>query len=243
MWKDLEINFFPQIIQEGSFFRYKDYLLPINYFESAVFYYNLGIEYLSDLEKLKGKDFIDAGAYIGDSAIVLNQLKPRKIYAFEPVSLAFCNMLKTITLNKLDNIIEPVKMGLYSDSSESKIYVNCNNGFCSSLKEDAAGAKEDIIVEELIKVTTIDKFTEENNLQIGLIKADTEGAAFQMLKGAEKTIKTQKPALILGIYHNIEEFFEVKPLIESWDLGYKFKVVKLNPFSLVYETTLICEVY
>jgi hypothetical protein len=63
------------------------------------------------------------------------------------------------------------------------------------------------------------------------------------LAGAINTIKKQKPVLLLSIYHNANDFFEIKPLIESWNLGYKFKIRKLSmkEYFLV-ETMLICEI-
>jgi hypothetical protein len=36
-----------------------------------------------------------------------------------------------------------------------------------------------------------------------------------------------KPILLISIYHNKKDFFEIKPLIESWNLGYTFKIRKL----------------
>lgn len=224
-----------KITQEGDYFKYKNYILPVNHFELSVFFYDLGIKYLKNIDKLKGKDFIDAGAYIGDSALILNQLSPKKIYAFEPVSEIFEKMVETVNLNNLNTVIEPVKSGLDEKSGESEIYIN------GPMSSAAQGQISNNAVKEKINITTIDEFVAKNNLNVGLIKIDTEGTELNILKGAENTIKSQKPTLIVGIYHNGQEFFEVKPLIESWNLGYKFRFAKFNPYSFFFETTLICE--
>lgn len=55
---------------------------------------------------------------------------------------------------------------------------------------------------EEISIITLDSFVEENNIRVGLIKVDIEGSEQDFLKGAEKTIKTQKPFLLISIYHN-----------------------------------------
>jgi hypothetical protein len=36
--------------------------------------------------------------------------------------------------------------------------------------------------------------------------------------GAEKTIKKDKPILLISVYHTGKDFFEIKPLLESWNL-------------------------
>lgn len=48
----------------------------------------------------------------------------------------------------------------------------------------------------------------------------------EFLKGAKETICTQKPAMLLSIYHQASDYFGIKPLIESWNLGYTFKIHK-----------------
>jgi len=63
-------------------------------------------------------------------------------------------------------------------------------------------------------------------MTVGLIKVDIEGAERDFLAGAERTIREQKPVLIISIYHSADDFYSIKPLIESWGLGYKSKVWK-----------------
>lgn len=92
------------------------------------------------------------------------------------------------------------------------------------------------------QITTLDKFVEENNLQVGLIKVDIEGFEQEFLKGAMNTIKTQKPVLLLSIYHNLSDYLNIKPIIEDLSLGYKFKIRRAYDLDLVRDTMLICEV-
>ena len=63
----------------------------------------------------------------------------------------------------------------------------------------------------------------------------------QFLKGAENTIKTQKPTLLLSIYHNANDFFQIKPYIESLDLGYKLKIRKPIDGHIRGEILLLAE--
>ncbi len=94
---------------------------------------------------------------------------------------------------------------------------------------------------EEIEITTLDKFVKENNLNVGLIKVDIEGAEQDFLKGALNTIKTQKPTLLLSIYHSMDDYLSIKPFIESLNLGYRFRVYHPDDGKVMFETLLICE--
>ena len=90
-----------------------------------------------------------------------------------------------------------------------------------------------------MKVVSIDDFVSERKLSVGLIKIDVEGTELDVLKGAKKTIKEFKPILLIGIYHNPEEFFGAKRYIENLISGYKFKIKHLFDFLPLFETHLI----
>ncbi|MDR2034679.1 MAG: FkbM family methyltransferase [Helicobacteraceae bacterium] len=213
-------------------FAYKRYLLPIKHFEACVFYEKCNMPYVKNLEKIKRKDFIDAGGFIGDSAIVLSEFTSAKVYIFEPNSENYDLMEKTIKMNESKNII-PVKKGL--GRTESSEVINCN-GSCSSIKLETGDGKS-----ENIEITSVDQYAEENNLDIGLIKADIEGFEQDLLRGAEKTIRKNRPTLLISIYHTIDDLFHIKTLIESWDLGYKFVIAEHDPARVFLETMLIAE--
>jgi hypothetical protein len=60
--------------------------------------------------------------------------------------------------------------------------------------------------------------------KVSVIKLDIEGMELATIQGAKKTIVRDKPILLISIYHTPEDFFEIRPLIESWNLGYYFMV-------------------
>jgi len=63
----------------------KKYKLQKKHIEASVFYYYHGLSFLSPslIKYIKEEDFVDLGAYIGDSAIALNAFDYRKIYSIE----------------------------------------------------------------------------------------------------------------------------------------------------------------
>lgn len=229
-------EFYNQITKiSDNIFAWGKYLLPINHFESSIFYYKHGLEEIKNINQLKNKDIIDAGGFIGDSALILSELTDKKVYSFEalPEHLELHN--KTILLNDIENVVS-VNYAL----SDKKCTVSFNVcGTSTSMKEVRHMPVQNIIE---VNAITLDEYVKENNLQVGLIKTDVEGAEQELLKGAINTIKTQKPVLLISLYHNPSDFFEIKPLIESWNLGYKFKIFRPNDRLIYIETLLIAEV-
>lgn len=191
-----------------------------------------------DKEYIKGKDIIDAGAYIGDSSLALSKLTSSNIYAFEPFEESFNKLIKNIKINNVNNII-PVNYALSDIVGEDKIYLSGDN--YQGITSDAhIRPYNDVFT---VNTMTIDQFVEENNLNVGFIKVDVEGAEQKLIKGATNTIKYQKPILLLSMYHNPNDFFEIKPLIEELNLGYQFKISKERPWTFLADTVLECRPY
>ena len=181
------------------------------------------------LNYIQGKDFIDAGACYGDSTLVFSQYHPRKIYAFEPSPINQQHFLELMKKTHVpEEIYELVPCGL--DSKAGTLFFSDKGDGGNDLKKSGE-TKADLI--------TLDNFTEKNQLNVGLIKADLEGMGLEMLKGAHETILKYRPVLSLSIYHNQEEFFGTYPLLKEWKLNYHFHVRALSfPFNIA-EITLI----
>ena len=227
--KDFRLNI---IKLSDECWAYKNYFLPKNMFSPSVFYYEHEIHSLENIASVKNKCIMDVGGYIGDSALVLSKYTDKQIYSFEPTTENYNYLLKTIELNNLQNVV-PVKYGLGSEECELSIYLQ---GGASSINRNIRESSK-----ETIKITTLDKFVEKNNIEVGLIKVDIEGFEQQFLKGAENTIKTQKPTLLLSIYHSANDFFQIKPYIESLNLGYKLKIRKPIDGHIRGEILLLAE--
>ena len=220
-------------------FIYDKYILPKNHFEIEVFYDKSGMNYIKNLNQVKNKNIIDAGGYIGDSAIVFSDYTDKNVYSFEPFLQNYNLMLKTIELNKKNNII-PVNMALGSENKGISIYSNsdtANSGLSVETKQSDINS-----FENKVKMVTLDSYVKENNIEVGLIKTDLEGFEQPFLKGAIETIKEQKPVLIISIYHNYSDFFEIKPMIENLNLGYKFRIIKNRLNKVIAENKLLAEV-
>ena len=221
-------------------YSYDKYILPINSFEPESFYGKCGIDYIKNINQVRNKNIIDAGAFIGDTAIILSDYTDKNVYSFEPFLQNYNTIFKTIELNKKNNII-PVNMALGDENKEIGMDASIGAGCGLSIEN----AKESNInnIKNKVKMVTLDSYVKENNIEVGLIKTDLEGFEQPFLKGAIETIKEQKPVLIISIYHNYSDFFEIKPMIENLNLGYKFKIIRNKSPQLITETKLLAEVY
>ena len=211
-----------------------NYLLPIKHFEPSVFFYKHGLDTLKHPERFANKAILDVGAFVGDSAIILSPLTTDKVYSFEATTENYNYMLKTIELNNLKNIV-PIKAAVGAEKSTIELRVE---GSCTSSSPLMVKEPQYIETCEVIK---IDDYVKEHKLDVGLIKVDIEGAEQEFLKGAMQTIREQRPTLLISIYHNIDDFLDIKPLIESWNLGYTFSIFKPVLNNISGETLLICE--
>lgn len=217
-----------------NLYQYDKYYLRENHFETSVFYHKHFIDKLKTLDKIKNKNIIDVGGFIGDSAIVFSEYTDKKIYSFEALNDNFEKMKKNVNeLNRVKNVV-PVYNALGDKENEELNLSGC--GSCVTVaKEEVHGTCGSV------KSTTLDSFVSENNLDVGMIKVDIEGYEQKFLKGAINTIRTQKPALLISIYHSLDDYMHIKPMIESWNLGYKFRIL-IPKENRLFETLLIAEV-
>jgi FkbM family methyltransferase len=230
--KYLKETFFMNILKiKDNCFYYDHYFLPVNGFTVSVFISKHEIHLIQNMDKIKNKDIIDVGGWIGDSALILSQFTNKCVYSFEAVKQNYENILKTIDFNNLNNV-KPILSAL--GSHEGVIYIEDSNSGSFTIDKETKKS-------ETVKLDTLDNFVNQYDLDIGLIKVDIEGAECDFLKGAVNTIKKFKPVLLLSIYHSIDDFFNIKPLIESWNLGYSFKIRKPIDGGIISETLLIAE--
>ncbi|MEK6557619.1 MAG: FkbM family methyltransferase [Candidatus Margulisiibacteriota bacterium] len=98
------------------------------------------------------------------------------------------------------------------------------------------------VISDVLRSTTIDNYLEGNADVIGLIKMDIEGGEHDAIQGAKLTILKEKPILLISIYHNARDFFEIKSEIEKIRSDYCFLIRQLAPLPFNYplsETYLI----
>ena len=220
-----------------NLYYYNGYYLPVNQFVSSVFYSKYAIDELTTLDSVRNKDIIDAGGYVGDTALLFSSYTDKSIHVFEASPSNMDIIRETIRLNQLENIV-PVSKALGEKSGTATFSLGERNS-CNSLVE-RPGYNYPNHIE--VPVITLDDYVRENNLEVGLIKVDIEGGEQLLLKGAVETIRTQHPILLISIYHSANDFFEIKPMIEKMCDKYTFRIIKPANSAIVIETILLAEV-
>lgn len=212
------------------------YYLPQNTFEEHTYIHEYGLKYLPKYVKeyIAGKDFLDVGAYLGDTSIfLLRNYSPNRIYAYEPVSENAKLLTNTVKKNDTDKIIV-VEKGLGEKEEDIDIYIDPKKLSGSSINSSVSN---NYMEKKRIHISTVDN--EYNDKKIGLIKMDVEGAEYAVIKGAMETIKRDKPVLLISIYHTGKDFFEIAPLLRSNVPDYLFRIINLELASPFTEKILV----
>ena len=196
-------------------------------------------KYMKDID-ISDKNILDIGACYGDTSIFLATKTNKIVYSFEPVKKTYNFLLETIELNQSKNII-PFNLGISNQVGNSQIYIPTYEGGIDLTSASITNTfnKENAIIEN-ISLTKVDNFVEEKNIEVGFIKVDIEGEEQKFLEGAKRTIIKQRPYMVISIYHNESDFFDIKPIVESYDADYGFNIVKMIPYIGAYEIVLFC---
>lgn len=195
-----------------------------------------GLDFIQETarETIRKRTVIDAGAYIGDSArFFQNRYRAGRIFAIEPDAQNVTHLRELVSEWDAENVIFPIQAATGKENGFMKLWGE-GVGTSGIMK-----AGQEPKQAQVAKMISIDGLVSEQRIKnVSLIKLDVEGAEYDSILGAQQTIKEQRPILIISIYHTAKDFFEIKPLIESWGLGYKFMIRKLTP-DLIKEIVLI----
>lgn len=201
------------IKKQGSIIKVKEYKLHTDFelmYHTWIYkqYFLKGV-----CEPKSGNVVIDAGAFLGETAIWFADAvgKKGKVFCFEPSLVTFSGLDKNIAINQLQNTIYTVKKGLWSENKRLKFVTQSYSSSCN----EQEGNTE-------IEVITLDSFIVENRLEkVDIIKMDIEGAEMKALEGAVETIRKFKPVLAICAYHKPGDIFEIPLFIKSIVPEYK----------------------
>lgn len=148
--------------------------------------------------------FLDLGAYNGDTAIGFASRFPdySQIVAVEPDEKNF----KKLVSNTKDLKIECINSAV----SDIDGYIGFENNHSRSSR--IGGDKQ-------ISSITVDSLL--NKFSFDYINIDVEGLEYKTILGAEKTIKTTKPKMLVSCYHKSEDYFMLPLKILEFNPEYK----------------------
>ncbi|MGZ3931205.1 MAG: FkbM family methyltransferase [Bacteroidia bacterium] len=143
-----------------------------------------------------GNVILDIGANIGFTALSMAKLSlPNGIvYAFEPDPFNYEQLKHNVFLNTLPNV-KIFNVGLGVTKEQLKLAVNtANNRGGNRIRQDAS---ENF---NLVDIMPLDEFVSLHGLAtVDLVKIDVEGFEYNVLKGAEQLLSTQRPVLFIEL--------------------------------------------
>ena len=168
----------------------------------------------------KGDIVLDGGAHIGVYVKTALEAGAEKIVAIEPSPDALeClrrNFRKEIEAGKV--VVYP--KGIWDEEKRLVFYQNGNGAAGDSFLEQSVNAKP--IAD--IPVTTIDKIVKELGLpRVDIIKADIKGAGTRMILGAEQTIRSFHPRMVISTEEEPEDPAAIHSAIMKIAPHYQFR--------------------
>jgi FkbM family methyltransferase len=174
-----------------------------------------------------GTVFDIGGNYGAWTDLILSTLNPREVIVFEPFPDHFRNLLAKY---ESEPQVKVYDMAVGSVTGEVDFHINSDPRFNHSLLTLDPKADDWVTVDHTHKVSvsgvTVDSFCEGHNInEIDVLKVDTEGADFLVLKGAQNMLEKGGIALVYlevflkPLMNNQGSLVDVVQFME--DLGYR----------------------
>lgn len=149
-----------------------------------------------------GSDYgviVDAGAATGLFALAAAVTFPKaRIHAFEPSHRQRVMLRRNIRLNGFEGRISMSGLGLWECEDALAFRTHGAISCLESVSQLPAGYP----FLEKIRVVALDEWADKTGVgPVGLIKMDIEGAEIEALRGAERTLRTHHPDLLVQAYH------------------------------------------
>ncbi|MEM5819995.1 MAG: FkbM family methyltransferase [Candidatus Aenigmatarchaeota archaeon] len=170
-------------------FSYDDYNLKFDIGNGAdpfASFFNEEYDFLN----VEGKNVINIGANLGDTAIYFAIKGAKKVISLEPYPYTFTLATKNIVFFELNDKIEIINAG-YGEDKEIKIDVSFIPDYGSDIKESESGSN--------INLYSLKTLMSKYNIDSGILKMDCEGCEYSLLNEDDEIIK--KFSMIEIEYH------------------------------------------
>jgi FkbM family methyltransferase len=166
----------------------------------------------------QGAVVLDVGAHIGFYALLLSRLVGANgaVYSFEPVPDNYNLLSENIKLNNCGNV-RLIRKAVLAHAGVIRVTVPGIEPTPGSVSLHTDYGTPPINVE----ATTLDGFAVDLQSRIHLIKMDVEGAEHEVLLGGERTIREQRPDLMIELhhFHSAPEDQTTLQLLREWNYG------------------------
>lgn len=175
----------------------------------------------------KKEVFVDCGAFTGDTIerYLWKQVGAfRKIIAFEPDEKNFRAMARRIERLRSEWGLDEDSIRLHccgvGNKNESMDFIQ---GGAAGSRKAGTGMLEYMEGTQVTRIESValDDFIKE---PYSFLKADIEGAEYDMIQGAARGISMYKPLLAICIYHYVADLFQIQLLLHQMVPEYHFAV-------------------
>lgn len=181
-----------------------------------------------------GMVFIDVGANQGEFALFAAKRLPHgRVYAFEPMEAMYKRLMRNILLNRFTNI-DAIKIGLWSEQTERKIYVSEGKFDDGSVHEGLGTLFETAtrgVAVQQVPLTTLDAFISDLGVvRLDVLKIDVEGSELHVLKGGEQSLRKFRPVILIEANRSnmIAGGSSIEELLGFLATWYRFELILKN---------------
>jgi FkbM family methyltransferase len=153
---------------------------------------------------------VDIGAYLGVYSILAAKLGCPRVLAFEPNSHNFIQLEKNLSLNSLEDSVESYRVAVGAESKTVSMITPGGrpNSSGSQISNSPTDRRlESWEIESDVKMATLDSLLVDEVSRISVIKIDAEGYELFVLQGANMTLKTHRPSILVELL-DLEKKFE-----------------------------------
>lgn len=195
-------------------------------------------EYLmiQNLSRLKPNFCIDIGANKGNYSKLLLEQTDANVLAFEPLPKAYAELeaLKKIYPTRFS----AVNIGVGDQNTSLEINYGDEDSELASFSTEANLINyvgESNINKLMVNIVTLDNYFNSNTesikfSEIDLLKIDTEGYEYEVLNGAQNTIKKYRPKYI-QIEYNLHQLFKSQSLFKLSTLLISYTPFQMLPYG------------
>lgn len=154
-----------------------------------------------------GSIIYDVGAAHGTYSVYLaRNIAEVKIYAFEPYPGAYGWLTDYTVRFGLKGRIIAFNVAISDKVGKSELYISTDLGRCSLHQYNAASDGHKIVQSVNVRCDTLDRMVISGKCpRPDIIKIDTEGHEYEVLKGAEQIIKKYHPKIFYEPHGNLSE--------------------------------------
>ena len=156
---------------------------------------------------VRGRQVVDVGAFIGDSAIYFSLKGAERVYAIEPHPLAYEELVQNVSLNGLQGKVVPLNLGI--SYTENYIIIPPNLGV-----EEAAGTLLTSMGSKglRVKAKKLSEIVDEYKVKPDVLKIDCEGCEYDIILKDYDTVSQFEQ--VVFEYHAYNVGIPISKLIE-----------------------------